>query len=113
MLAELRVEPRGECLARYLIAVLQRDERLRALAAIGVGDAEYDRFLDRGMLVQMRLDHAGIDLEAADRAHVLQPVDDADIALRVDRRDVAGAQPRSDERRVGKACVSTGRSRWS
>src|SRR3546814_6936275 len=93
MLAELRVEPRGECLARYLIAVLQRDERLRALAAIGVGDAEYDRFLDRGMLVQMRLDHAGIDLEAADRDHVLQPVDAADIALGVDRRDVAGAQP--------------------
>src|SRR3546814_15542099 len=31
----------------------------------------------------------------------------------VDRRDVLGAILRSEERRVGKECVSTCRSRWS
>src|SRR3546814_6534930 len=97
MLAELGVEPGGERLAADVEAILDRHKGFWRLAAIGVGDAEHDRFLDRGMLVEMRFDHARIHLEPANRDHVLQPVDDAEIAARLDHRDVAGAQPRSEE----------------
>src|SRR3546814_7589698 len=56
MLAELGVEPGGEGLAADVETLLERHESFWHLAAIGVGDAEHDRFLDRGMLVEMRLD---------------------------------------------------------
>src|SRR3546814_1991409 len=55
------------------------------------------------------------------------PISPADFAIRTDRLAVRGigarlrtqalqsprGQPRSEERRVGKECVSTCRSRWS
>src|SRR3546814_15310537 len=67
------------------------------------------------------------DILAAADDHVLDPVLDEDEALGVDIAAVAGQQaggaerlggglglaPRSEERRVGKECVSTFRSRWS
>src|SRR3546814_2780344 len=47
---------------------------------------------------------------------VLLAVGDDQPALAVDMADIAGMKPavvRSEERRVGKECVSTCRSRWS
>src|SRR3546814_3070727 len=51
---------------------------------------------------------------AVDDNHVLGAADDIDIAAR-HIAHAAGVEPavRSEERRVGKECVSTCRSRWS
>ena len=86
VLAELRVEPAAQRLAGRRRAVVQRDIGARLLAAIGVGQADHQRLLHRRMMVQHRLDLAREHLEPADRDHVLQPVDDADEAVVVDRR---------------------------
>src|SRR3546814_3315184 len=96
MRADLVVEPVCECRAADVETLLERHESFWHLAAIGVGDAEHDRFLDRGMLVEMRLDHARIDFEPADRDHVLQPVDDAEIAARLDHSDVRSEEHTSE-----------------
>src|SRR3546814_4568902 len=75
-------------------------------------------FLDRAAQV---LGAAGQALGAEDQQHDRehdQPVPDAETAHGLSRMYVGGvrrrAQPaRSEERRVGKECVSTCRSRWS
>src|SRR3546814_7947851 len=60
-----------------------------------------------------------IDVLAARDVHVLDAVDDIVIAIGIAAGDIAAFQPavrregRSEERRVGKECVSTCRSRWS
>src|SRR3546814_4081500 len=67
------------------------------LAAIGIGQADHQRFLHRGVPVEHCFDLAREHLEAADRDHVFEAIDDADETLVVDRADIAGAQPRSEE----------------
>src|SRR3546814_11755051 len=77
--------------------------------------------------------HLAHKLDAADQQHVVDGGDNAlalgqtDVLFRQDHVAVRGAQPRealvvaplalrqqrSEERRVGKECVSTCRSRWS
>ncbi len=49
------------------------------------------------MLVQRLLDHARIDIVAAAQDHVLDPVDDEQIAVLVQIADIAGAQRAVDE----------------
>ena len=75
----------------------QFDEGLGRLAAIGVGDADHDHFLHRGMLVDRLLDHLRIDVEAAGDDHVLLAVDQIEIAVLVHVADVAGEKPVADE----------------
>ena len=93
MLAELRVEPRGQRFAALARILDQRHVRARLLAQVRVGQADHQRLLDRRVVVQDRLDLAREHLEASHGDHVLQTVDDADEAGVVDRPDVAGAQP--------------------
>ena len=93
MPAELRVEPVAQFRAGRRDLLVERDIGTRLLAAIRIGEADHHRFLDRGMMVQDRLDLAREDLEARYRQHVLQPVDDPHEAVFVDRADIAGAQP--------------------
>src|SRR5207249_11818670 len=52
-------------LAGQAAARLRHDHRLDGLAAIGIADADHGAFGDVGMAVDRRLDHAGVDLEAA------------------------------------------------
>src|SRR3546814_16127825 len=73
MLAELGVAPDGEGLAADVETLLERPEIFWPLAAIGVGYAEHARILDRGMLVELHLAHAPIDLAPAHRLHFLLP----------------------------------------
>src|SRR3546814_3005766 len=60
-----------------------------------------------------------LDVELEDLRRVLhaEPVARAEVLVHPDlklvRRDLRHRAPRSEERRVGKECVSTCRSRWS
>src|SRR3546814_14601405 len=56
--------------------------------------------------------HVLLLLQFARYFRVLAPLQLA-AAQAVDRATLGGGHPRSEERRVGKACVSTCRSRWS
>src|SRR3546814_5255125 len=61
--------------------------------------------VDKGTLV-VHLAHGG--------AHALQPLENFIVCARMHRNsDQAATECRSEERRVGKECVSTCRSRWS
>src|SRR3546814_17461761 len=100
---------------------------------IAVGYANHQRCADGWMAIENFLDLAREYLEPANRNHVLQPVDDADVAILINQTHVSGAQAfaeenidigiraipislhhlSTEERRVGKECVSTCRSRWS
>src|SRR6266542_2505437 len=57
---------------------------------------------DRGMAVQDGLDLLGIDVLAAADDHVLDPVDDPQVAVGVEDADVAGVQPAVAERVGGR-----------
>lgn len=76
MLAELGVEPVAQRVARHRIGiVVERDIGARGLAAIGIGHADHERLLHRGMAVEHVLDMLGEDLEPADGDHVLEAID--------------------------------------
>ena len=96
MLAELRVKPILQPCA--IGTIVQRHEGLGHLAVIGIGNANHDRLLHGRIPIQHSLDLTGEDFEPADRDHVLQPVDDPDIAIVIDRRDIAAAQEAIDKR---------------
>src|SRR3546814_2794140 len=66
------------------------------------GEAAVEQRVDRGLDVQLRLDDADLLQHVAGRHQGL-------AMRRADRR----LGDRSEERRVGKGCVSTCRSRWS
>src|SRR3546814_14276441 len=78
-------------------AFLERDEGLGPLAGIGIGNTDDERLLDCLMLVEDRLDLAREDLEAADGDHVLQAINDADIAVLADEADIPRATASADE----------------
>src|SRR3546814_16127037 len=88
---------RTDTLFPYTTLFRSGHEGLGTFAAIMVGNADHQRFLDRRMVVEDFLDLAGEDLEASYSDHVLQPVDDLHIAVRVDHSDIAGPQPAVDE----------------
>ena len=73
-------------------AGLQLDEHLGRFLAIGIGDADHDAFVDRGMLVDRLLDHARIDVVARRDDQVLGAVDQVEPAVVVHVAHVAGAQ---------------------
>src|SRR3546814_5182332 len=64
-----------------------------------------------GELADHRLDPGLAELHLVERLHGREPRDRA--GLRLQRAHLAWPSRRSAERRVGKECVSTGRSRWS
>src|SRR3546814_11565085 len=85
----------------HRVAVLQ-------LAALAIGEFDDDAVpIDLFYAGDRRVDHpASIALVAIGPA-------DALAFVNLDTFFVAELQPRSEERRVGKECVSTCRSRWS
>ncbi|PAV69301.1 hypothetical protein WR25_10695 [Diploscapter pachys] len=66
-----------------------------------IGYADHDGFDDGGMLVQRLFDDARIDVVAAAQDHVLDPVDDEEIAVVVEIADVSRPQRTIGEGRVG------------
>src|SRR6185312_16445970 len=84
-----------------LFPILQLDERLGRLAAVRVGNAD-DGDLGHGrMLVERILDPPRIDLETRGVDHVLDAIDDEDVALRVHVADIAGAEEAAHEAVLG------------
>src|SRR5205807_7869159 len=75
------------------LAVAQTNPGAELLAVARVGDADDLNVLDLRVAVEELLDLARIDVLAAADHHVLDPADDVAIALRVDRREVAGVHP--------------------
>ena len=67
------------------------------LAPSGVGQTEDGGFEDGGVRVEDVLDLGGEDLLAAGDDHVLLAIDDVEVALGVEGREVAGAEPAVDE----------------
>ena len=93
MFAKPRVEPVHQCVAADSGSFAESDKCARAFTAIWIGHTDDQRFLDRRMLNEHRFDLAGKDLEPTNRNHILDPVDDPGIALRIEHRDIPGAQP--------------------
>lgn len=80
---------------------LRYDDRMNALAPIRVRQAD-DR--ERGysrMGGKHRLDLRRIDILAARHDHVLQPIDDRDISVRIHPPDIAGVHPAVAQHRCG------------
>src|ERR1700730_1927384 len=75
------------------LAVAQTNPGAELLAVARVGDADHLHILDLRVAIEELLDFAGIAVPAAGDHHVLDPADDVAIALRVDRREVAGVHP--------------------
>ena len=72
---------------------LEHDERLRDFAEAFVGNADHGDLRDARMAQHQVLDLGGIRVEPADDEHVLDAPDDAQVAVGVDRAEVAGVQP--------------------
>src|SRR2546428_410480 len=72
---------------------LQDHERLYRLAAAWIGDTDRRGFSDRGMHEQDLLDFPRVHVEAGAKDHVLLPVDDVEVAIRVHLGQVAREEP--------------------
>src|SRR3954447_5258747 len=87
-------------------ARLDDDERLGHLAGLLVRDADHRGVGDLGMRDEQRLELRRRDLETLVLDELLDPVDDREPAVAVDRRHVAGPQPAVDERRRRRVRVA-------
>ena len=77
----------------------QDDEGDRHLAPALVGTADDGGLDHRLVLVEHPLDLGAGDVLAAGDDHVLEPIDDVDVAVVVLHADVAGVEPAAGERR--------------
>ena len=66
---------------------------LRDLAEARVGHADHRHLRDARVAQQEVLDLGRVRVEPADDEHVLDAADDAQVAVGVDRAEVAGVQP--------------------
>ena len=69
------------------------DEGHADLAKPVIGHADDGNLLDRGVLRQRTLDLRRVGVEAADDHHVLQAIQEPEVAALVERADVARVQP--------------------
>src|SRR3546814_982104 len=71
----------------------------------------FDDQAEHEIEVRMTLSERRLRLEVIDDGIAFDPLrnEDPDVELDIDERKIGG----SEERRVGKECVSTCRSRWS
>ena len=74
-------------------ARVEHDERHPDLAEAFVGDADHRDLRDPRVPQQQVLDLGRVRVEAADDEHVLDAPDDAQVAVGVERAEVAGVQP--------------------
>src|SRR3546814_19444935 len=84
------------------------------LPLLGIGNAAVDQH-GGGFLAVVHLDCEGGDIAVVEAGQLLHRPFDVlrPVVLAVDDDHVLGAaDDRSEERRVGKECVSTCRSRW-
>src|ERR1700738_1664266 len=79
----------------------QNDNGLARLAAIGIGNADYDCLGDSRMGINRAFNVGGIDIVAAGDDHVLEAIDDEQIAVLVEIADIAGPKEPIDHRTLG------------
>src|SRR3546814_13001899 len=99
-------------------AVLRRGRNERALGGRRPTEARFDGWVvDSSRREVLAPDGAQVDLTAAEFALLLVLLDHPQVVIARPRLmelgGVRDAPSRSEERRVGKECVSTCRSRWS
>ncbi len=82
-----------QLLRRHRSGVAKRDERHRFLAEDGVRASDDCGFQDRRMGVEDVLDLLRVDVLTTADDHVLDPVDEDEVAVGVEVADVAGVQP--------------------
>ena len=88
---------------------LEHDDRVDLLTPCRVGDADHGDLLDRRVGRDRVLDLDRVDVLAAGDDHVLDPVDEVDVAVGVEVALVAGVVPAVAERSRGllRAASST------
>ena len=72
---------------------IEHDERHPDFAEAFVGHADHRGLRDAWMAQQQVLDLGRVRVEAADDEHVLDATDDAQVAVGVERAEIAGVQP--------------------
>ena len=82
------------------------DVRDRDLAPAIVGTPDDGRFDHRLVLVEHALDLGAGDVLAAGHDHVLEPIDDVEVAVVVHHADVAGVEPAAGERRARRVGIA-------
>jgi hypothetical protein len=82
-----------DVLLRRPRALAQDDDRLDRLAPALVGHGDHRAIGDRGMSEQRVLNLGRIDVLGAGDDHVLDPVDDVDIAVGVHPASISGVHP--------------------
>ena len=98
-----------QVLRRRVRTRLQRDGGADLLAQLGVRHCHDRRLGDGRVLVEHLLDLAGIDVVAAADDQVLLAIDDEEVAVLVDLREVTGVEPAAAHRlgrRVGTLPVA-------
>src|SRR4051794_27425863 len=83
----------AQLLGGGLVTLLQGHDGDHLLAELGVRHPDHRRLGDRGMLVEDLLDLARIDVVAGADDHVLLAVDDEEVPVLVDLRQVAAVEP--------------------
>src|SRR5229473_4595334 len=78
----------------------QNDKGLHRLAAVGIGNADYDRFGDSRVRVNRTLYIGRIDIVAAGDDHVLEAIDDEQIAVLVEVANIAGSKETINHRTI-------------
>src|SRR5581483_12166692 len=78
--------------------LLERDHRMDRLPPAGVWDPEHGRLEHRLVLGERRLDLDRVHVLATGDDHVLEPVDEVQVAVRVGVGRVTGAIPTTRER---------------
>lgn len=91
MFSQFRVEPRRNHRAIFGRTILQRHKCARNFAEIRISNANDERLLDRRVSVEHIFNLAWEHLKPANGDHILQPVNDVNKAIFVNRRDVTGA----------------------
>src|SRR5262249_41056325 len=76
------------------------------LAPLAVGPADYGNLAHARVREQNLLDLARIDIGAAGDHHVLGAVFEREIAVRIERADVAGVQPAAAQGARARLCVA-------
>src|SRR6266446_7985548 len=102
VMGDLALAERADLFGARRLAVAQTNPGAELLAVTRVGDADHLNVPDLRMAIKELLDLARIDVLAAADHHVLDPADDVAVAVRVDRREVAGVHPAGSVDRLAR-----------
>ena len=91
--ADAALDERADLPGGHVVAGVELEDGGDPLAPLVVGQADDRAVEDRGVGQQGLLDLGRVDVEPAGDDHVLEPVDDVQVAVVVQVADVAGVMP--------------------